>query len=130
VWQTAWKEDTIEDEGYLVVRFSNGAWASLLMTSLDVSPRDGWITVTGTGGSYTFDGNTYKQTVAKKDTRVTESGRNPPSESWRFYQNVADHLSTKAELVITAEWARRPIHIIDLAYKSARVGKAVRAVYP
>jgi predicted dehydrogenase len=129
VWETAWKGDTIEDEGYIVVRYANGAWSSLLMSSLDIAPRDGWLTITGTNGGYTFEGGTYKQTVVKKDTLVTESGNNPASESWRFYQNIADHLAGKADLVITADWARRPIHIIDMAYKSARLGKAVKAQY-
>lgn len=129
VWETAWKGDTIEDEGFILVRYANGAWSSLLMTSLDVAPRDGWLTVTGTSGSYTFDGATFRQTVARKDVLWSESGKNPPSESWRFYQNLADHLGGKADLVITPDWARRPIHIIDLAFKSARLGRAVKARY-
>jgi hypothetical protein len=32
--------------------------------------------------------------------------------------------------MITAEWARRPIHILDLAVQSARKAKAMRARYP
>jgi scyllo-inositol 2-dehydrogenase (NADP+) len=129
VWETAWKGDTIEDEGYVMVRYSNGAWSSLLMSALEVAPRNGWLTVTGTAGSYTFDGNTFQQTTVKKDATITENGTNPPSESWRFYQNIADHIAGKEKLVITADWARRPIHIIDTACRSARAGKALKARY-
>jgi scyllo-inositol 2-dehydrogenase (NADP+) len=30
-------------------------------------------------------------------------------------------------LVITAEWSRRPIHILDLGVRSARLGRALPA---
>ena len=52
-----------------------------------------------------------------------------PCAGWKLYQNVADHLVTGAKLVITPEWARRPIHILDLAGRSARLGRALPAVY-
>ena len=47
----------------------------------------------------------------------------------KFYQNIADHLVKRKPLVITAEWARRPIHILDLAVRSAKLGKALKATY-
>jgi hypothetical protein len=55
---------------------------------------------------------------------------NPPSEWHRYYENVRDHLLQGSPLVITAEWARRPIHILDLAVKSAAAGRALRVRYP
>ena len=54
---------------------------------------------------------------------------NPASEGWRLYQNIADHLVKGRKLIITPEWARRPIHILDLAGRSARQGKALKARY-
>ena len=33
--QTRWKADTIEDEGYAVVRFKSGAWLTLCITHID-----------------------------------------------------------------------------------------------
>jgi hypothetical protein len=42
---------------------------------------------------------------------------------------VADHLTRGAKLIITPEWSRRPIHILDLACQSAQQGKAMRAKY-
>ena len=56
-------------------------------------------------------------------------GRNPQGEGWRFYQNIDDHLTKGKPLVITGEWARRPIHILDLARRSARLGRALPARY-
>ena len=57
------------------------------------------------------------------------SGGHLPSESHRFYENVVAHLRDGADLVISPEWARRPIHILDLAGRSAREGVALRASY-
>ena len=56
-------------------------------------------------------------------------GRNPPTQWEKYYANVAAHLVKGVPLVITAEWARRPIHILDLAGRSAKQGKALKARY-
>jgi predicted dehydrogenase len=137
VWapRTAWKKDTIEDEGFIVVRYGSGAWSTLLMTDLDVAPRKGWVHVTGTKGSFEFvDGQGWTLTVPGagahgRGTMVATTGRNPESEWPRYYANVAAHLMRGEKLVISAEWARRPIHIIDLAYESAAKGAAQKARY-
>ncbi|MCX6969744.1 MAG: hypothetical protein NTV93_06250 [Verrucomicrobia bacterium] len=50
-------------------------------------------------------------------------------EGFRYYENVAAYLTKKAPLVITPEWSRRPIHILDLAARSAKTGKAIPAKY-
>ncbi|HOJ32087.1 MAG TPA: Gfo/Idh/MocA family oxidoreductase [Candidatus Hydrogenedentes bacterium] len=127
--QTAWKEDTNEDEGFAVIRFKNGTWGSLCITQIDSNPKRGMIEVTGTKGSYLFDGGWFEvYTHSGKDT-VIRKGQNPPSEWWAFYQNIAEHLTKGTPLVITPEWARRPIHILDLANQSARKGKALPAKY-
>jgi hypothetical protein len=44
VWadQTKWKKDTNEDEGFVVVRFANGAWSTLQITSIDARPDPTW----------------------------------------------------------------------------------------
>jgi scyllo-inositol 2-dehydrogenase (NADP+) len=132
VWapKTAWKKDTVEDEGTIVVRYASGAWSSLLMTSIDAKPREGWIDVTGTRGSYSFDHGGWTLVAPRKESVTTVKGRNPDSEGFRFYQNVAAHLIKGEKLVIDAAWARRPIHIIDLAYQSAEKGAAVKAQHP
>ena len=47
----------------------------------------------------------------------------------KFYQNIADHLTKGSKLVITPEWARRPIHILDLAGQSAKAKRAMQPKY-
>ena len=127
--KTRWKDDTNEDEALTVVRFSNGKWLTLCVTHLDSNPKRGLLEITGTKGSYIFDGGTWEMMTHKKGPTVTTKGKNPPSEGWRFYANVADHLVKGTKLVITPEWARRPIHILDLTGRSAKLGKALKAKY-
>jgi scyllo-inositol 2-dehydrogenase (NADP+) len=136
VWapRTAWKQDTIEDEGFIVVRYKSGAWSTLLVSGLDAAPRKGWIHVTGTRGSLELEGDTFRLTTPAESPRggktfTTVRGRNPDAEWHRYYANVAGHLMRGEKLVITAEWARRPIHVIDLAYLSAEKGAAQKARY-
>ena len=127
--KTAWKNDTNEDEGLAIVRFSTGAWLTLTMSSIDSNPKRGQLEITGTKGSYIFDGGTYEIIQHKAGRTVVTKGRNRDSEGWRYYQNVADHLVKGEKLVITGEWARRPIHILDLACQSAKKGTSLKAKY-
>ena len=126
--KTAWKADTNEDEGYAVARFANGAWLTLMISSIEANPKRGWLEITGTKGSYIMDGGTYEILLPGGNPSLIK-GPNPDSEGWRFYQNIADHLVKNTPLVITGEWARRPIHILDLACKSAEKNAALKAKY-
>jgi scyllo-inositol 2-dehydrogenase (NADP+) len=125
-----WKKDANEDEGYAVVRFDNGKRLTLTSTSLDMNQKRGMLEITGTKGTYIMDGSGYEViTLNAKGEKVVRTGINPQSESYRFYQNVSDHMVKGTPLVITPEWARRPIHILDLADRSARQGRALKTKY-
>jgi predicted dehydrogenase len=131
-WQTKWEKDTNEDEGFLVTRFDNGKWLTLNISSIDANSKSndrGWLEITGEKGTYIFDGGTYKIITPKGKELKTTTGNNPESEGWRYYQNVADHFVKGEKLVITGEWARRPIHILDLAVKSAQQRKSIKVKY-
>lgn len=130
--QTKWKNDCIEDEGFIVTRFSKGSWLTLTITNIDSNSKSndrGILEITGTAGTYIFDGGTYKIIKHKNGTKTVTSGRNPASEGAKFYQNVADHLVKGSDLIISAEWSRRPIHILDLGNKSVEKGRAIKAKY-
>ncbi len=126
---TAWAHDCNEDEGHAVVRFDTGQWLALTITSIDNKPKEGQLEITGTKGSYVFDGGTWKLFTSENGEKIVRSGANPPSEGQKFYQNIADHLVKDTELIITPEWSRRPIHILHLADKSAVQGTAQKAIY-
>lgn len=131
IWaqQTKWKNDTNEDEAQALIRFKSGAWVNLFMTSIESRPNPHWFKVTGTKGTYVMDWQTYELITHDGDKTVTVKGPNLPGESWKFYQNVADHLVKGEKLIITGEYSRRPIHILDLACQSAVKGCALKAKY-
>jgi len=123
------KADTIEDEGYAVVRFKSGAWLTLCITHIDANPKRGMLDITGTKGSYWWDYENHEITIRDGDRTVVTKGKNPKEQWENYYTNIADHLSKGVPLVITPQWARRPIHILDLANQSAVEGRALPARY-
>jgi predicted dehydrogenase len=127
--QTVWKKDANEDEGFGVVRFADGKWLTLCYSQLDSNPKRGQLEITGTRGSILFAGNWWETITHVEGTEVVTKGKCPPSEGWRFYQNIADHLVKGQKLVITPEWSRRPIHILDLMARSAKQGQALKTKY-
>jgi predicted dehydrogenase len=127
--ESVWKDDTNEDEAEAVVRFSNGKKLSLRITTIDMNAKPGRTEITGTKGVYIMDGVNYEIITIENGVRVSKKGSNPPDQREQYYGNLADHLVKGKELVITGEWSRRPIHIIDLAIQSAQKGKTLPAKY-
>lgn len=126
---TAWKKDTNEDEGFLVVRFKTGQFATLCISSIDGNSQPYWGEVTGTKGTYLMNHESFEIITTEGRVRTSVKGPNPPGEGYKLYQNIANHLLKGTRLIITAEWARRPIHILDLACRSARAGRSLKATY-
>ena len=127
--QTPWKNDTNEDAACAIVRFASGQWLTLYVSNVESNPTPGWLEITGTRGSYVFDHQTWTTITQRGKTTTRRSGPNPESQWWRFYQNIADHLVKGERLVITPEWSRRPIHVLDLASRSAKKGLSLRVKY-
>ena len=128
--KTAWKKDTNEDEGFGLVRFKSGKFLTLCISALNPLPSNKWLEIRGTKGSYAFDHGSWDLTTFnEKKEKVVVSGGSPASEGHKLYQNIADHLVKGDDLVITGEWARRPIHILDLIDQSAKKGAAMKAKY-
>jgi len=127
--ETVWKGDTNEDEAFGVVRFAGGAWATLMISNIDSRPKEGQLEITGTKGTYLFTYNTWEMITHKRGETVITKGQNPPSHWENYYKNIVEHLTKGGRLVITPEWARRPIHILDLASRSAVKGTSLKAKY-
>jgi scyllo-inositol 2-dehydrogenase (NADP+) len=127
--QTRWKDDTVEDEAFAVVRFKSGVWVTLCMSNIDANPKRGMFEITGTKGSFLWEYDSH-EIIVKDGEKTTVTKAKNPKEQWeKYYANVAAHLTKGEPLVITAEWARRPIHILDLAGQSAAEGRALKAKY-
>jgi len=127
--QSKWGKDTIEDEGCAVVRFKNGVWVTLTITQIDANPKRGMMEVTGTKGTFLWEYDRHEIIVRDGDQTTVTKGPNPKEQWEKYYANVAAHLTKGEPLVITAEWARRPIHILDLAVQSAKQGRTLKAKY-
>jgi scyllo-inositol 2-dehydrogenase (NADP+) len=126
--QIHWKKDANEDEAHAVVRFAGGQWLELTITDIDANPKKdrGMLEITGTKGTYIFDGGAYK--IVKPNGKIKE-GKNPRNNYGPYYKNIANHLVKGEKLIITPEWSRRPIHILDLAVRSAKLGRSLKAKY-
>lgn len=128
------KNDANEDEARAIARFDNGAYISLTVSQLQSDPAPYRLAITGTKGTYEIafyqgeenDGWTLRKANAKGEL-IEKKGKHPKDKGHLFYKNVAEYLTGQAKLVITPEWARRPIHILDLAAKSAKQGRALKA---
>jgi scyllo-inositol 2-dehydrogenase (NADP+) len=126
---TKWKKDTNEDEATAIVRFKNGAWINLTISHLDANPKEGHLEVHGTKGNYVMPFSHYLQYTTEEGVTTTLKGPHYHGQGQKFYENIVDHLTKGTPLIITAEWARRPIHIIDLAMQSAAKGRTLPAKY-
>jgi len=130
-----WRGDMNEDDASLVARFDSGAHIHLRISQLNAVKGTPIMAITGTKGAYTintfgWDGREDEWTLRKvlKSGKISETtGKHPKAQGQKFYDNIADYLTGQADLVISPEWARRPIHILDLAGKSAEKGKAIKA---
>jgi len=130
--------DMNEDDASLVARFDTGAHIHLRVSHLNAEAGVPFMKVYGTKGVYIMlnmggaksDKPGWLMRRVLKSGKISETtGNHVKSRGELFYKNVAGYLTGKEELIITPEWARRPIHILDLADKSATKGKAVKAKY-
>lgn len=125
-----WRNDSNEDEAAAVVRFKNGAYINLSISSVRGHADPYVIAFFGTKGAYMINWKNWTTRIANRKNELVEKvGEHPRSQGYKFYENVAGYLTGREKLVITPEWARRPIHILDLAGQSAKAGKAMKAKY-
>lgn len=121
VWRT-----TNEDELEAIVRFGGNAIGS--HTASDVAAAEKpMIRITGTEGAIVATHATVDvHTFNRRGEKVSLSADLQPRRWDRYYRNVQDHLLEGADLIITPEWARRVIQVLDFASRSARAGSALR----
>ena len=127
--KTKWKADTNEDEAFAVVRFNTGQWLTLNMSQLDSNPKDSVLEITGTKGTYLMGHGDYTIIKQSKGERVVTKGKNDNGNWPKFYKNIANHMVKKTPMIITPQWSRRPIHILDLANKSIKAKRALKTKY-
>ena len=123
-----WTDATNEDELEAVVRFKGNAVGSHAASSVDAAGKPA-IRICGTKGAITADYRGVTIHTVGRRANIATTVR-PEKRAWeKYYANVRDHLLKRAPLIITPEWARRVIQVLDYACRSAEAGKALKANY-
>ncbi len=124
-----WTETTNEDEVEAVVRFKGDAVGSYTESHVAAAGKQP-IRICGAKGAITA--SNQHVTIHTKDrtgARIEKTVPMLPRAYQNYYKNIADHLLRGKDLIITAEWARRVIQVLDYASISAQKGKSVKAKY-
>jgi scyllo-inositol 2-dehydrogenase (NADP+) len=120
-----WAHVTNEDHTQAILRWSDGAYADVQISSIARAPKPRF-RILGTRGAILDDGRgelTVYGEVAGRTATFTEKYR--PSDWQEYYNNVANHLLRGAPLAVTPESARRVIAVIETAERSSRSGQAL-----
>ena len=124
-----WPQCTNEDELTYVVRFKAGGVGAHTETSIDMGSKPA-IRIVGTKGAIVASGPTVEiHQVRANRSRTVTSHPAPDRAGHAYYANVANHILRGETLVITAEWARRVIQVLDYACRSAQAGRAMKPKY-
>ncbi|MBI3831358.1 MAG: Gfo/Idh/MocA family oxidoreductase [Planctomycetes bacterium] len=124
-----WKKVTNEDELEAVVRFKGNAVASHTASTISIAGKD-QIRILGTKGAIVASHGSCDVYVKDKDGQTTKTSvRMEPARNSDYYKNVHDHLFHGKKLIISPEWARRVIQVLDFAGQSARKGTVMKAKY-
>lgn len=119
-----WHDVTNEDHTQAVLRFTNGAYADVQLSTIARAPKPRW-RILGTKGGLIDEGKgsfTVFTEVSGYPARVEVEYR---KSNWQaYYDNVAAHLLQGEPLEITPEKGRRVIAVIETAERSVRSGRA------
>lgn len=123
-----WHEITNEDHLQAIIRFENGVVADFQQSSIARVPRARW-RVLGDKGAVLYAGdhwvvNTEVEGIATEMKVPFRQG-----EHAKYYENIAAHILDGAELIVTAEDARRVISVIETAGRSAKSGKPTKVPF-
>lgn len=121
-----WMDITNEDHTQAIVRFEGNVWGNVEMSSIARAGKPRY-RILGTKGAIVDRSEGHFTVYTDINGMSSEVKINYLSSDWAaYYQNIADHLSEGADLVVTAESARRIISIIETAEKSATQGKGLK----
>jgi predicted dehydrogenase len=124
-----WKKFTNEDEVEAVVRFDNHSVASHTSSTICMAAKD-TIRINGTKGAIVASHTSVEIYTKDADgNRVRTAVQMEKARGADYYKNVHDHFFHNKKLVITAEWARRVIQVLDSACISSKKCTGVKAKY-
>jgi predicted dehydrogenase len=125
-----WYDTTNEDYIRAYARFDGGVEAQIVVSSLSATPKPLW-TVLGTeGAAVVQDWRSGAQVTTVDSTGVQRELHIPAIEKTNgYYKNVADHLLCGLPLIITPQWARGPIQLIEGCEQAANRDEVVKVEF-
>ena len=124
-----WMDVTNEDETEAIIRFEDGAVASLQISSLAAVGKPRWRILGTKGGILDEGGGSFKVRLQHEGMMAEAQVKYKQSDWAAYYRNLGKHLLEGAPLEVTPESARRVIAVIEAADKSSKSGKAVEVPF-
>jgi len=115
----------VDDHFTCVIRFRNRTLAVLEASACVRTPAAPWLVV-GTKGSIQGDEKKLKGKVGGNGRRKDLAPRMVKGEPADFYANLHQALTAGGKLEVTPAHAREAVLVLDAAYRSSRIGCAVR----
>jgi predicted dehydrogenase len=115
----------VDDHFTCVIRFRNRALALLEATVCARTPAVPWVVI-GTKGSVQGDARKLKGKTGSDARRKDLTPRMLGADPADFYTNLQRVLTGGEDLAVTAAQARQVVLTVEAAYRSSRIGCAVR----
>lgn len=127
VHKLVWNDVTNEDHVEAIVKFKNGAVASLETSNIAMATKPRW-RILGTKGAIVDSwGGEFELLREVDGIKMTAKVKYKDSDWHAYYRDVASHLAKGTPLEVTAEDGRRVIALLETAVKSAAAGKTLPA---
>ena len=125
-----WYDTTNEDYIRAYARFDGGVEAQMVVSSLCAASKPLW-TVLGTEGAAVIeDWGSGAQVTSVDAAGVKREIHIPAVQNPNgYYKNVADHLLCNLPLIITPEWAKGPIQLIEGCEQAANRDEVVKVSF-
>jgi len=125
-----WHSVTNEDQCQAIIRFENGAYADIQVSSIASIGKPRWRILGEKGGIIDEWGkSSFRLNTTVHGVWAEMEIKYKPSQHGNYYANIADHLILGEPLAITPESARRVIAVIETAEKSSKNGEALPVPY-
>ena len=125
-----WHDTTNEDYIRAYARFDGGVEAQVVVSSMCAAPKPLW-TVLGTEGAAVVESWRSGAQVVSVDGAGVKWEVDVPAvgKPNGYYKNVADHLLCDLPLIITPEWAKGPIQLIEGCEMAGREDRVVKVEF-
>jgi predicted dehydrogenase len=120
---------TNEDHTEAVIRFKDGRFANISVSTIDAASARDKFRILGTKGAIQGGWDVLRIHLPQEGFVASGDLRLGKPEYPKYYENIAAHLVEGVPLIVTPESARRNIAVIEAAEKSAKSGQPVKPAH-